>query len=291
MVIYPVEYPTSLQDIPTSPAQLFYQGERRLLTEPAIAVVGSRALTSYGEAACRRLVLDLVRAGLVIVSGLAMGIDTIAHRAALEAGGRTIAVLGNGLTQKNITPQSNLKLARQIMKSGGLLVTEYSPETEARPHHFPARNRIIAGLGLGTVVVEATAKSGALITAHFALDFNREVFAVPGSIFSSRSMGTHRLIQRGAKLVTSAQDIIQELGWPTVVTEAPVGTQLAFQKSKLTPAQGHLIECLEVGALSAEQLLQQTATPLLPLMLDLTELEIQGIVRKNRNQKYEISHS
>lgn len=291
MVIYPVEYPASLRNIPTSPAHLFYQGERGLLTEPAIAVVGSRALTSYGEAACRQLVLDLVRAGLVIVSGLAMGIDTIAHRAALEAGGRTIAVLGNGLKQKHITPQSNLKLARQIIKSGGLLVTEYSPETEARPHHFPARNRIIAGLSLGTVVVEATAKSGALITARLALDFNREVFAVPGSIFNSRSMGTHHLIQRGAKLVTSAQDIIQELGWPTAVTEAPAGTQLAFKKSKLTPAQAQLVECLEVGALSAEQLLQQTATPLLPLMLDLTELEIQGIVRKNRNQKYEISHS
>ncbi len=297
MILDSLSFPAPLREIAQPPALLFYQGDTAVLQQPAIAVVGSRAMTSYGEQACRVLVTGLVRAGLVIVSGLALGIDGVAHRQALACGGKTIAVVGSGLAPKAIFPHSHLTLAKKIVAQGGLLLSEYPDDTLARAYYFPERNRIIAGLTLGTVVVEAAERSGALLTARFALDCNREVFAVPGSIFSSRSVGTNRLIQRGAKLVNNAQDILAELNIET--NESPAessslaGSAAATNKlplHHLLPEQKKIIRCLADEPGSAEQLVQNTGLSALSIMINLTELEIKGIVRKNREQNYEISH-
>lgn len=202
------DYPKLLKEIYHPPALLYFKGELLKKDEFSLAVVGTRKISSYGKQITSEIVRPLVQNGLTIVSGLALGIDSEAHQAALEAGGRTIAVLGSGLDK--IYPAGNRHLAGQIIEQGAIL-TEFPPGTEPLKHHFPIRNRIISGLSLGTLVIEAGESSGALITAKFSLDQNREVFAVPGSINHSRSIGTNNLIKRGAKLVSSYEDILEEL--------------------------------------------------------------------------------
>lgn len=203
------DYPILLRHIPDPPLTLFYRGDIQLLQQPAIGVVGSRKPTSYGRASCAYLVKEMVQAGLVIISGLAHGIDGEAHRTALAAGGKTVAVLGCGIDQ--VYPASH-RLLFQKIASLGLLISEYPPGTPPVPGLFPERNRIISGLSLGILVVEAAEKSGSLITADCALEQGREVFAIPGPIFSSVSSGPHNLIKQGAKLVTSCDDVLDELG-------------------------------------------------------------------------------
>ncbi len=175
-----------------------------------ISIVGSRKNTAYGSQAALEIARNLAEAGVTIVSGMALGIDTLAHKGALEGGGKTIAVLGNSLDDKNIFPKNNFSFSREIMENGALL-SEYAPENPAGPLTFPARNRIIAGLSFGTLVVEAGEKSGSLITAQMSLEFNREVFAIPGPIFSPTSRGTNELIKNGAKSVSSVKDILEEI--------------------------------------------------------------------------------
>jgi DNA processing protein len=203
-------YPALLGAIP-APPPLFVHGEMRDDDALALAIVGSRRPTPYGLAVAERLASDLAGRGVTIVSGLARGIDTAAHRGALAAGGRTIAVLGSGLDV--VYPPENVPLARTIEASGAV-VSQFPAGMPALPGHFPARNRTLAGLALGVVVVEAAEKSGALITAGFAGDLGRETFAVPGRITSPSSAGANRLIQDGAKLVTCWQDIVSELPEP-----------------------------------------------------------------------------
>jgi len=201
------EYPMLLREIPDPPLILFYRGNLMLLRQPGIAVVGSRRPTPYGRAACSFLVKQLAEAGLVIVSGLACGIDGEAHRTALRCAGGTIAVLGCGIDQ--IYPRSHAALYREIA-ADGLILSEYPPGTPPVPGLFPERNRIVSGLAMGVLIVEAAEKSGSLITADCALEQGREVFAVPGPIFSDVSAGPHNLIKQGAKLVTSSADITSE---------------------------------------------------------------------------------
>jgi DNA processing protein len=205
-------YPRLLKESANPPYIIYMRGNVSLLEEaaPMVSLVGSRKYSSYGAQAAETLARDLANSGIVIVSGMALGIDTFAHRGALSANGKTIAVLGNSLDDKNIYPRNNFNLSRAIMENG-LLLSEYPIETSAGPLTFPARNRIIAGLTLGTLVVEAGEKSGALITAEMALDYNREVFAVPGSIFSEQSTGANSLLRKGAKVVTGVKDILEEL--------------------------------------------------------------------------------
>jgi len=202
------EYPKLLKEI-FKPPVLYVRGGFNKADDFALAVVGTRKPTYYGQQVADKIVYDLAQAGMTIISGLALGIDTIVHKTALEAGGRTIAVLGAGVDDESLYPQDNRRLALQIEKSGAI-ISEYSPGTAAKPGYFPQRNRIISGLALGTLIIEAGFKSGALITAHCALDQNREVFCVPGSIFSEKSAGSNNLIKLGAKLVTSAKDILEE---------------------------------------------------------------------------------
>jgi len=202
------EYPALFRHIPDPPLLLFYRGEVSLLQQPMVAVVGSRRPTPYGKSACAQLVGDMVTAGITIVSGLALGIDAEAHRTALRLGGNTIAVLGCGIDQ--VYPAIHRPLYRQIAEQG-LILSEYPPGTAPRQGLFPERNRLISGLAQGVLVVEAAERSGSLITADFALEQGREVFAVPGPIFSPLSRGPHNLIKQGAKLVTGWEEIREEL--------------------------------------------------------------------------------
>jgi DNA processing protein len=200
--------PALLADLPDAPERLFVRGEPETLRLPCLAIVGSRNPTQGGRDNAYRFARHLARTGFCIVSGLAEGIDAAAHEGALDAGGCTIAVLGHGPEQ--VYPASNRKLAERIAESGAI-VTEYPPGTPPRRFHFPARNRIISGLSLGTLVVEAARRSGSLITARLAGDQGREVFAIPGSIHNPLARGCHALIRQGARLVESADDILSEL--------------------------------------------------------------------------------
>ena len=213
------EYPSQLAEIPTAPSVIYVKGQMLAADEPAIAVVGSRDATPYGLEMTRRISYDLARAGVTVVSGLARGIDTAAHRSALEAGGRTMAILGSGLDR--VYPQRNIPMAEKIVENGALF-TEYPPGVSALPQHFPRRNRVISGMCHGVLVVEAAFKSGAMLTVNWALEQDRDVFAVPGSALSEKSKGTNWLIQQGAKLTTTADDILEDLNIEARSVQSPV---------------------------------------------------------------------
>jgi DNA processing protein len=249
------------------PAQLFLRGSADvgLLSQPAIAVVGARACSAYGRSVARSLARDVAAAGLVVVSGMARGIDGEAHRGALDGGGRTIAVLGCGIDRDY--PAAHAELARRIAHDG-LVVSEYEPGIEPAPWRFPARNRIIAGLCRATLVVEARERSGALITADFALEEGREVLAVPGEITSSLSDGTNGLIRLGATPLQSAADVLDLYDLATVVrTTAPLG-----------PAAQALLAHLSSAALTGDELVRAAALDSAESAAALMELELAGRV-------------
>ena len=203
------DYPSILKEIPWPPYGLYVLGE--IPKESAIAIVGTRKATDYGKKAAQWLVQELVKYNLTIVSGLALGVDAVAHETCMTTKGKTIAVLGTGLD--NIYPKNNIRLSEKILKSGsGAIISEHPLGTPALPYNFPRRNRIISGLSLGTIIVEAPRRSGALITAEFALNQNREVFAIPGPLFNKYYEGQNWLIKNGAKLITSVEDILEEIG-------------------------------------------------------------------------------
>jgi DNA processing protein len=268
------EFPTLLKKIYDPPALLFVKGELRPEDEFAIAVVGTRGPSEYGKLVTDRLTAALAGARMTIVSGLARGVDTIAHQTALKSGGRTIAVLGSGLD--NIYPSENYRLAQEIAQHGAV-ITEYLFGTKPDAVNFPRRNRIISGLTLGTLVVEAGEQSGALITANAALEQSREVFAVPGNIFSPKSVGPHRLIQEGAKLVASIEDIFAEL---------PQQLNLFSKSPSAAPAiQLNEIEQKVMALLSHEPahidlLAKQTGLPTAQLLAILLELEFKNAVKQ-----------
>ncbi|MDD5295073.1 MAG: DNA-processing protein DprA, partial [Patescibacteria group bacterium] len=201
MAITDKSYPALLNEIYNPPPLIYYKGELDLKNDFTLAVVGTRKFTAYGEQITDYLVKDLAANGLTIASGLALGIDSLAHLATLATGGKTIAVLGSGLDRENIYPSQNRYLADKIIASGGAIMSELPLGTPPLRHNFPQRNRLISGLSLGTLVIEAGEKSGALITAAYALEQNREVFAVPGHIHSPVSAGPNKLIKEGAKVV------------------------------------------------------------------------------------------
>ncbi|QXM06158.1 DNA-processing protein DprA [Crassaminicella indica] len=202
------EYPENLKNIYNPPYLLYKKGTILKKDENAIAIVGSRKASSYGKYVAYKLASDLAKKGIVVISGMAYGVDTMAHKGALEHGGRTIAVLGCGLD--TCYPKANYHLMLEIEKSGAV-ISEYSIETKPLPGNFPVRNRIISGMSKGVIVVEASINSGSLITVEFALEQGREVFAIPGNINSSLSAGTNKLIKEGAKLVTDIEDVLEEL--------------------------------------------------------------------------------
>jgi DNA processing protein len=267
--IFDSEYPCLLRNIFNPPIILYYRGVLPVFEHNTIAVVGARRASAYGKNAAVMLAAALAEQGIWVISGAARGIDTAAHRGALKQG-RTVAVLGCGVDV--IYPPENGPLLNEIVQSGAV-ISEYPPGTPAHPGFFPARNRIISGLSLGTVVVEAAEKSGALITADFALEQGRDVFAVPGSIFSQQSKGTHNLIKQGAKIVGTVEDILEEYGLAENAAaaarscltgeeericsvlnyEEPQGMEEIIMKSKLTPSvAAYLLLQLELRGLVAE---------------------------------------
>lgn len=275
-------YPTYLREIPGAPPLLYVQGAIKEVDRWAVAVVGTRRLTSYGRQATRDLVTGLVRNGVTIVSGLARGVDAVAHKAALDAGGRTIAVLGSGLDC--IYPSENRHLVKQIMAGRGAVVSEYGMGVQPEAKNFPPRNRVISGLSLGVIVVEAGERSGALITARFALEQDREVFAVPGSINSPASRGPNRLIQQGAKLVTCADDVIDELNLTMVAEKTAV--QLALPESAEEAA---LMSHLSTQPVHVDEL--SRASGLAPSLVSstLTLMELKGMVQQVGGMNYALT--
>src|SRR3989338_50525 len=207
------KFPERVRRIHQPPAALFLLGELKTEDENAVAIVGARQCTAYGRQVAYDLAYELAKRGITVVSGMALGIDGEAHKGALDAGGRTIAVLGSGVDEKSIYPHTHISLAERISKNGAVL-SEFPPGTPSYPSNFPQRNRIVSALSLGVVVVEAGEKSGSLITANFALEQGKEVFAVPGPIYSPASVGANLLIQQGAKLIRHADDILEELNLP-----------------------------------------------------------------------------
>ncbi|HMK64621.1 MAG TPA: DNA-processing protein DprA [Thermodesulfobacteriota bacterium] len=272
-------YPALLAQIHDPPPFLYYRGELSELTSQILAVVGSRMASAYGIRMTERLAGSLTKNGLAVVSGMARGIDTAAHYGALMARGKTIAVLGSGLDV--VYPPENQKLFDQIVEQG-LVFSEFPLGTLPERQNFPVRNRIISGMALGVVIVEATLKSGSLITARLALDQGREVFAVPGSIESFKSSGTHRLIKQGAKLVENAQDVLEELKW-SVISEniqevieppSPVNTPAFSSQEK------KIWDILLDEPVHVDHMVRQTEISIAPLLSILLEMEIKGWIKQ-----------
>lgn len=264
------QLPPLLREIPDAPKKLYLRGE---LPDPSmkyLAVVGSRKCTQYGKAACEELIEGLAGLPIVIVSGLAFGIDAAAHRAALHSGIKTVAVPGSGLDDSVIHPASHVSLAHQIMKAGGALLSEYEPTLEAAPWTFPKRNRIMAGLSHATLVIEAGLPSGSLITARLALDYNRDVLAVPGPIFSAQSAGTNDLLRRGATLVEKNTHIADALGFSVESKRERNYEHLSVNEQ--------LVVALLANPRSREEILEDLPLPTAEVNTLLTMLELKNIV-------------
>ena len=285
LTIREADYPALLKEIFDPPLVLYVRGELALLRAPSLAVVGTRRTTPYGRAMAERLAADLTSRGLVIVSGLARGVDSVAHRAALDIGGKTTAVLGTGADV--IYPSENKKLFERIMEHG-VIVSEFPLRSFPAPQNFPIRNRIISGLSLGVIVVEAAQHSGALITARLAMEQNREVFAIPGSLTNRNSWGPHVLIKQGAKLVQDWQDVVEEL--PAEVRQQLLGSwdatkppeEASLFAESLSEQEKAIYNLLKVDeAMHLDEILD--ALPQLSsseVLASLLELEFKNLVRQ-----------
>lgn len=272
--IYKKDFPSSLLSIEKAPEKINCIGDASLLQEKCIAIVGSRRVSDYGKSITTLFSQNLAQSGLVIVSGLALGVDAVAHEACLDVGGKTIAVLGSGLNK--ITPRTNLRLAKRIIDSGGLIISEFDNDEEARPYYFPQRNRIISGLSLGTLVTEAAEKSGALITAYFALDQNRDVFAVPGSIYNLNSRGANKIISKGAYLVQHPDEILNHLG---------IETSQMFTE-KLTPEEAEIISIIEKQETHINKIAKLLNKDITRVSSLLVTLELKGAITHLGSQIY-----
>lgn len=264
------EYPALLREISDPPLLLFVQGDPALLSDPQIAMVGTRNPGPHGAATARAFARSFTENGLTVTSGMALGIDGACHQGALDVGGQTIAVWGTGLA--NCYPRRHRKLADSIVAAGGALVSEQLPQTSPHPGLFPLRNRIISGLSLGTLVVEASLNSGSLITARLAMEQNREVFAMPGSIHNPQARGCHRLLRDGATLVETMQDVLQVLRLPLQAT-------LAEPAAITAPAIKHpLWRWLGHDPVTADWLAGQSDLPIHQVLQGLMQLELDGHV-------------
>ncbi len=248
---------------------------------PRVAIVGSRRPSPYGEAVAEQLGMDLARAGAVVVSGLALGVDAAAHRGALLGGGITVAVMGTGVDL--VYPAAHSRLAEEILGAGGALVSQFPDGTAPRRHNFPARNVTMAALSDGVVVVEAALGSGALITAEAALDLNKEVMAVPGSVFSPLSFGTHGLIRDGAALVQNARDVLAALGHGGEVLDDPLAAPAHLGFALPNGRDGILAHLSDVLALNAAEIARKLQIPVAEVIGRLTALELDGAVRRHRD--------
>ncbi|MBN1376365.1 MAG: DNA-processing protein DprA [Dehalococcoidia bacterium] len=272
------EYPPLLKETSDYPPVLYIRGELGRPDETSVAVVGTRRATAYGKQVTDDLVTNLVANGITIVSGLAKGIDTVAHRTAIEAHGKTIAVFASGLDI--VYPPENVKLAREIMQNGAL-VSEFPLGTKPKAEHFPRRNRILSGLSSGVIVIESGETGGALITANFAAEQNREVFAVPGSIFSVMSKGPNKLIQEGAKLVRNHLDVLEELNL------SAVSQQLELRNVN-TPdgIESVILKYIADEPIHIDEICRHTGLNTAIVASNLAIMELNGMVRHASNMSY-----
>jgi DNA processing protein len=272
------EYPRLLREIPDPPAVLFVKGTLLANDALAVAIVGTRHATRYGLDQAERLAAGLARAGLTVVSGLARGVDGAAHRGALEAGGRTIAVLASGLL--NIFPPEHKELSELVANQGAIL-SEAPSTREPLSGTFPQRNRLITGLSLGLIVVEAADRSGALISARHAMEQNREVFAVPGRIDSRMSRGCHGLIRDGARLVSSVDDVLEELGPLVEPARDRHGREVRHAAElQLNDQERQVLDAIEIDATSIDQVAASSGLPVQRVLATLSVLEVRRLVRR-----------
>ncbi len=273
-------YPQKFKEIDSPPLGFYALGSLKLLEEKKLflAIVGTRKASTYGKNIAKKFSQQLADLGIIIVSGLAYGIDEYAHLGTIEANGKTIAVLGEGIDLALNSPKR--KLIEKILNNDGLIISEYSLNTPAMPYHFPLRNRLIAGLSDGVLVVEAPIDSGALITANYALKYGKEIFVIPGEITNKNFEGSHNLIKQGAKLITSIEDILNEFGIDYKMKEK-------LKKLKLSPKEEIIYEILKFGPKSIEDLSKEVKFSIQELLIILTNLEIKEIV-KNKEGKFYI---
>lgn len=295
------DYPALLKEISSPPPVLYYKGRLDNGTNHHLAVVGSRKFSAYGEKAIDELLPEAISAGINIISGLALGIDSLAHQKALGLKGRTWAVLGSGLDEKSIYPAANRRLAQEIIASGGALISEFPPGTPPYRQNFPQRNRIIAGLAQATLIIEAKEKSGALITADYSLEWNREVLAVPGNIFSEFSVGPNKLIKLGAKTITDSSDILEiyglarypenNLSTKSERAKKSAANQQAFSFN--TEAETAVYKLLREATeraekISSDEIIRKTKLDTSVINSTLSILELRGIA-KNSESGYDLN--
>jgi len=274
------QYPALLKEIPGPPTRLFYRGQLPHPDSICIAIIGTRKATAQGKIMAQRIARDLAANGIVIVSGLAIGIDTVAHKGALEASGKTIAVLANGLD--NVYPAQNTSLASDLLAHGGAILSEYPTGTPAYPNQFLERNRIVSGLCVATIVVEAPERSGTLATARFALEQGREVFVVPGPADHPNYIGSHRLIRDGARLVTAASDIYEDLGINPKSQSSP---QQSLFAQEATPMERAIMKVLtEAGKpMSIDKIAERTTMEARAINTALTSLVMAELVKETEH--------
>lgn len=280
------DYPALLSEIPNPPHLLYLRGNVRPNARPLITVVGTRKPTAYGAGIAREFARELGRSGITVVSGMALGIDREAHIGALDGESETIAVLGNGLDDGSIAPRAHLELAHAIVRRGALL-SDYPPGTPASDFTFPARNRIMAGMSLGTVVVEASEKSGTLITARLALEYNRDVFAVPGSIYSEGSRGPHALIREGAVIATGLADILDALPLIRAREKETAPQKISDQETEnLSPEESRLLKILGSDTMHIDTLVKRSTLGTASALSAISLLEMKGFVKNVGNMHY-----
>ena len=275
-VIKKNEYPKQLLEIPEPPENLFVRGTLPAEETKFLCVVGSRKYTKYGEEACIKIISELRGYPIAIVSGLALGIDAIAHKAALRAGLTAIAFPGSGLNEGVLYPASNYPLARRILEAGGALVSEFEPDFKATPYAFPQRNRLMAGISHAVVIVEAAEKSGTLITARLALDYNRDVFVVPGPIFSNSSVGSNHLLKEGAAPITSGSDLLDHWGFET---NAKTKNQNVKVIEDCSPEEKLVLRLLH-EPVPKDKLVLMLEMPIHEANILLSKMEIKGIIKE-----------
>lgn len=274
------KYPESLKKIKNPPKVLYYRGDFIKENENCFAIVGTRNPSDYGKEASLKISSELADAGLTIISGMAPGIDTIVHKAVVEKNRRTIAVLGTGLDEKSIYPKENIELSREIIQNGGCLISELPPGTKGSKFTFPKRNRVISGLSLGVLVVEAKEKSGSLITARYAKEQGKKLFAVPGSILSSNSKGPNILIQEGAKILLSTNDILEDLQLSPIMNKLHLPSE--DREEQL------IISRLQEESLNIDKIIETTGLSPSIVATKLALMEISGTIRNLGGNVYSL---
>lgn len=272
-------FPRTLKSINQCPNRLYVEGNIDILNQYGIAVIGSRNCSNYGEKWCEKFVKDLLEYNLVIVSGMAKGIDTIAHRTALKYGGKTIAVLPSGFN--NIYPKENLDLYKKIIDLGGAVISEYNPSDKACSERFLERNRIVSGLSIATLVIEAEYRSGTSVTARLTNEQGKEVFCVPGSLDNTKSVGTNKMIQNGAKLVTSVEDIMQNFNF---IERTCVINRIQYDE--VNDEYKDIYSLLSDIPVEFEELVKKSKLTINDLMYKLTMLELDGKIMKMSGNRF-----